>query len=183
MMRGGTMMRGGVMMRRKQGVAAKLWLGVFGGMTIFALWAAPAAAQIDELGGHFGVVFPLATWEDGQKPATINEDFVIGFPMGITVKKSGPLAFDLEFVPTINNHDVELTVHPGVLYDLGNSFTAGLRMAFDVRQDSWGFTPLINRKLCDVTETSHLFVEIPVPIRFKQDSTSVTAALHLGIGF
>jgi hypothetical protein len=136
-----------------------------------------------KLGGHFGFVIPLSTWEDGQEPVTANDDFAIGFPMGITVKKDGPLAFDLELVPAINDHDVSVTIHPGVLYALDENWTAGLRMAFEVDRRAWGFTPLINRKLFDLTESSHLFIEFPLPIRIKDDSTSVTAAVHLGIGF
>ena len=135
------------------------------------------------LGGHFGFVFPLVT-SDGSDTVTIDDDFVIGFPMGITVKKEGPWAFDLEFVPSINDHDVGLTVHPGVLYAIDENWTAGLRMGFDIQQSSWGFTPLINRKLYDLTESFHLFIELPVPIRIEEDnSATVTVALHLGIGF
>ena len=135
------------------------------------------------LGGHFGFVFPLVT-SDGSDTVTIDDDFVIGFPMGITVKKEGPWAFDLELVPSINDHDVELTVHPGVLYAIDENWTAGLRMGFDIQQSSWGFTPLINRRLYDLTESSHLFIELPVPIRIEEDnSVNVTVALHLGIGF
>jgi hypothetical protein len=135
------------------------------------------------LGGHFGFVFPLVT-SDGSDTVTIDDDFVIGFPMGITVKKEGPWAFDLEFVPSINDHDVELTVHPGVLYAIDENWTAGLRMGFDIQQSSWGFTPLINRRLYNLTESSHLFIELPVPIRIEEDnSVNVTVALHLGIGF
>jgi hypothetical protein len=140
-------------------------------------------AEGAKLGGHIGFAVPIVT-SDGSHTTTVNEDFAIAFPMGITVKKSGPWAFDLELVPSINNHDVELTVHPGVLYAIDENWTAGLRMGFDIQQNSWGPTPLINRKICDLTENTHLFVELPVPIRIKSDnSATVTAALHFGIGF
>src|SRR5579862_5063274 len=81
------------------------------------LVAATAGAQ-DQLGGHFGVVFPLVTHANGDT-TTISDDFKLGFPMGITVKTSGPYAFDLEFVPTLDPQPnrpigVSLTVHPGV---------------------------------------------------------------------
>lgn len=136
------------------------------------------------LGGHFGFVLPLVRSTNHSDTVTINDDFVIGFPMGITVKKEGPWAFDLELVPSINDHDVELTVHPGVLYAIDENWTAGLRMGFDIQQSSWGFTPLINRKLCDLTKSSHLFIELPVPIRITEDnSPTVAVALHLGIAF
>src|SRR6185503_19755807 len=68
----------------------------------------------NRLGGHFGVVFPLVT-HAGDDTTTISEDFQIGFPMGITVKKPDvKWAFDLELVPGIQNEPlgVSLTVHP-----------------------------------------------------------------------
>src|SRR5207249_1857931 len=74
-------------------------------------------------------------------------DFSVGFPMGITVKTSDQWAFDLELVPSIQNDplSVGLTVHPGIIRALQNHYAAGLRMAFDVNQASWGFTPLLNK--------------------------------------
>jgi hypothetical protein len=39
-------------------------------------------------------VLPLVTWADGTT-TTISDDFKIGFPMGITVKKTDKVAFDL----------------------------------------------------------------------------------------
>ena len=137
------------------------------------------------LGAHFGFVIPLVTVGDGE-PQTEGDDFGIGFPMGITVKKEGPFAFDLEFVPSIQDRNEvsgNVTIHPGVLYDLGDGWTAGLRMAFVVPNNDWGFTPLINKKLCDLTEHSHLFAEMPLPIRINQDSTTFGVAMHFGIGF
>ena len=76
-----------------------------------------------------------------------------------------------------------LTVHPGVLRNLGGKWTLGLRMAFDIGGASWGFTPLLNRGL-----GSHTFVEAVVPIRFQDDefgegSTAVQFGIHLGVGF
>jgi hypothetical protein len=195
---------------RNEGSKVEWWPRVCRAVALLALVALPAAPRAEQkasggedlrerveslekqlgershetrLGGHFGFVFPLVT-SDGSDTMTINDDFAIGFPMGITVKKDGPWAFDLELVPSINDHDVELTVHPGVLYAIDENWTAGLRMGFDIQQSSWGFTPLINRKLYDLTESSHLFIELPVPIRIKEDdSVTVTFALHLGIGF
>ena len=58
------------------------------------------------LGGHIGFVLPM------------------GFPVRITVKGSGRLAFDLEFVPQINTQRprlTTLTLHPGLIYGLGHA--------------------------------------------------------------
>ena len=151
---------------------------------------APAARAQDRLGGHFGVVFPLVTRANGNT-TNIGDDFKVGFPMGITVKTSDKYAFDLEIVPALDPQDrrpigVPLTVHPGVLRSLGNSWTGGLRMAFDIGSASWGFTPLLNKGF--PMGGHNYFVEFVVPIRFQDDSVgdthgAITFGVHLGIGF
>jgi hypothetical protein len=152
--------------------------------------AAPAHAE-NRLGGHFGAVFPLVTRAHGDT-TNIGDDFKVGFPMGITVKKDG-YAFDLEVVPVLDPADdddgpigVPLTIHPGILKDLGSNWTGGLRMAFDIGGASWGFTPLLNKGF---PKGDHaLFVEFVVPIRFQDDalgegSTAIGFGVHLGVGF
>ena len=158
-----------------------------------------ALAQ-DRLGGHFGFVLPLVTSTESlentdnrveRTTITIGDDFVIGFPMGITVKKSDKVAFDLEVVPFIQNEPlgISLLVHPGILFPLQHSFTTGVRMAFDVNQASWGFTPLLAHgwPLKDGCGCA-FFAEVDVPIRFQQAAdghnfTAVTLAAHFGLGF
>ena len=156
-------------------------------LALLGLGSSPARAE-DRLGGHFGAVFPIITHAHGET-TDIGDDFKIGFPMGITVKKNDRWAFDLELVPVLDFDDegplgVPLTVHPGVLRSLGGKWTLGLRMAFDIGGASWGFTPLLNRGL----GSSGYFVEFVVPIRFQDDefgegSTAIGFGIHLGVGF
>jgi hypothetical protein len=153
---------------------------------VFGL-ALPGAARADDrLGGHYGAVFPLVTRAGGDT-TTISDQFKIGFPMGITVKTADKWAFDMELVPVVtSNRFVSLTVHPGVIHGLANSFAAGLRMAFDVRESSWGFTPLLNRSF-PVGSVAY-FIEGVVPIRFQQvnavkTQTAIGFGVHLGVGF
>jgi hypothetical protein len=147
-----------------------------------------AGAQ-DRLGGHFGAVLPLVTRANGDT-TTIADDFKLGFPMGVTVKTSNQWAFDLELVPVIDDDPlfVSLTVHPGIIRSLSGGYAAGLRMAFDVNQPSWGFTPLLNRAFPVRGHAYAFFVEGVVPIRFQQDAsranhTSIGLAVHVGAGF
>jgi hypothetical protein len=152
----------------------------------------PAASRADAqntLGGHFGVLFPLVTYAN-DTTTDISEDFTIGFPMGITVRKSPTFAFDLELVPSIQNEplNVSLTVHPGVLWGFGDGWNAGIRVAFDVNQASWGFTPLVNYGLFAVGGGGGIFAEVVVPIRFQEDAfddsfTSIGLGVHVGVGF
>ena len=147
--------------------------------------AAPANAQ-DRIGGHFGTVIPIVS-RAGGSTTTIGDQFKIGFPTGITIKTDSPWAFDLEFVPVVTrNRFASLTLHPGVIRALPNSFAGGVRMAFDVRESSWGFTPLLNRGF-PVGRMTY-FVEGVVPVRFQENATgrgqtSVGLAMHLGVGF
>jgi hypothetical protein len=163
------------------------WSGALLALALFGLSGTPARAE-NQLGGHFGAVIPIVTHAHGET-TDIGDDFKIGFPMGITVKKNDRWAFDLELVPVLDFDEdgpigVPLTVHPGVLRNLGGSWTLGLRMAFDIGGASWGFTPLLNRGLGG----SGYFVEAVVPIRFQDDefgegSTAVGFGVHLGVGF
>lgn len=146
-----------------------------------------AAAQ-ERIGGHFGVLVPIVTRANGAT-SSVSDDFVIGFPTGMTIRTSDRIAFDLELVPVIQNEPlhVDLTVHPGVIIDVGNRIGAGLRMAFDVNRASWGFTPLINRNFRLGNETS-VFGELVVPIRFQMAPSgsafrSVGLGVHAGIAF
>ena len=146
--------------------------------------AYPAAAE-GKLGGHFGFVVPLVTDVDGET-ITVSDDFVIGFPMGITVKKNERIAFDLELVPVIQDspQELDLVVHPGVLFSLRNSFTVGVRMAFEIDGDAWGFTPLVARGFPLKNRAATYFIELDFPIRrLSNDDTSIGLAFHTGIGF
>jgi len=149
--------------------------------------ARPAAAQ-DRLGGHIGVVLPLFTHGNGTT-TTLTDDFTIGFPVGITVRKSDTFAFDLELVPSLQNDPlhVDLTVHPGFVVGVGDGWGVGLRAAFDVNRPSWGFTPIVNHGLLKVLNGETLFGELVVPIRFQDAGagvfTSIGVGVHIGIGF
>ena len=160
---------------------------IVGACAILALMPGTARAQ-NRLGGHFGFVLPLVDRFD-DNTTTIADDFVIGWPMGVSIKTTDTITFDLELVPVIQNDPlhVSLTVHPGVIRKIADGWSAGLRMAFDVDRPSWGFTPLINHQLVDFGGQS-VFGELVVPIRFRENSRGTTSSsiglgLHFGVGF
>jgi hypothetical protein len=159
---------------------------------VFLVGAAiPAQAQ-DSLGGHIGFVLPLVTRTGGQT-TTIADGFSIGFPVGITVKTKGPMAFDMEFVPSIQGspRKVGATIHPGLLWALGKGYTIGMRAAFVVNSSEFGFTPLLNKSWPIKTEDGFFkvyFIEADLPVRFDRpvngpDTNPVTFAMHFGLGF
>ncbi len=142
-----------------------------------------AQAQ-NQLGGHFGIVQPLVSFQENAPNHF--DPYTIGFPMGITVRKNEKFAYDLEFVGFIsfaeNNDAVNLLVHPGLLWGLGNSFTFGTRLAYEIGGGRYGFSPLLNKGFAIGDQP--VFIEFVLPVRTGSGGgLSVTAALHLGVGF
>ncbi len=68
---------------------------------------------------------------------------------------------------------IDLTLDPGVAWGIGNGYSVGERVAFDIGKESWGFTPLFNKGLLQVGTDSTLFAELDVPVLFKQDAHGV----------
>ena len=152
-----------------------------------------ALAQ-DNIGGHIGVVLPLVTHVGGSTVNEVADDFSMGMPMGVTFKGKGRMAFDLEIVPgfhTARPRLNTLTLHPGLVWDLGHRFSAGMRVAFDVNSATWGFTPLINHSWPIKSENGFFkayFVEAVMPVRFNRPvigpkTDAVTFGMHFGVGF
>ena len=157
-------------------------------VVLSVLSSAPVAAET-KVGGHFGIVIPLISEFDGQT-TDVGDDFKIGFPTGITIRKSDRVAFDLEFVPILNDNpvDVDVVIHPGVLVNVGKGYTAGVRMAFEVDAQAWGFTPLVAKGFPLRGQKATYFVELDFPVRVQENAlgeskTSVGLAFHTGIGF
>jgi hypothetical protein len=76
----------------------------------------------DRLGGHIGFVLPLVTHAGGQT-TTLDQNFGIELPFGVTIKGSGRVAFDFEFVPFVQDspRNISLTVHPASCMVLGTA--------------------------------------------------------------
>jgi hypothetical protein len=142
------------------------------------------------VGGHWGVLLPLVTRSGGTN-TTIADSFSIGFPVGINIHGQGRMAFDMEFVPVIQNspRQVSLTLHPGLVWALGHRYSFGMRAAFVANSTQFGFTPLLNKSWpIEGGFFKAYFVEADLPVRFNrptgQPATNpVTFALHFGLGF
>ena len=162
--------------------------------------AQPAAAQTPmgespmgtrgtRVGGHAGVVVPVVTFSDAAT-TTVDENFVVGFPVGVGVGRAGGRwTFDLELVPLVdpNPQSVELLVHPGLIYAAAPRLALGVRAAFEVDGDVYGFTPLAAYSLA-TTSGLTVFAELDLPVRFATDGdggtvSSVAVVPHIGISF
>jgi hypothetical protein len=146
------------------------------------------------LGGHIGFAIPLVTESRGNWTNDAANQFAITFPVGITVKGSGHLAFDLELDPTINTTGTRATtlaVAPGLIYGLGRGWALGTRLAFNVNASSWGIVPLINHSWPIKREGSFFkayFIEGDFPVVFNRTvgqpaSDPFTFQMHFGVGF
>jgi len=149
-----------------------------------------AAEAQTNVGGHIGFVLPLVTHAGGET-TNIADNFSIGFPLGVTFKGKGRVAYDLELVPGVQDtpRQTTFTVHPGLVWDAGHNFGVGIRAAFDVNTPQWGFTPLVNHSW-PITESffKAFFLEAVVPVRFNRptngpSTTPVTFGLHSGLAF
>jgi hypothetical protein len=166
-------------------------LGAVSSLFVFAtLTQGTAMAQSTAtIGGHIGVAFPIVT--TGTTTTTIADQFSIAFPVGISVKGSGATFFDLELVPVVQDapRHVSLTIHPGMLWNIGHGFTAGARLAFDVSNSVIGFTGVVIKSwpIQDHFLKSY-FVEGDLPVRFGRptggpSTNAVGFAAHFGVGF
>jgi hypothetical protein len=107
-----------------------------------------------------------------------------------------PVFFDFEFVPEVHPdfRTVTVLVHPGVIMPLPDDWAVGFRGAFEINQNSIGFTPLVNKSFPLPGSNIRWFVEGDLPVRFSRltlvtvpqrsvDATSVGFTLHLGLAF
>ncbi len=159
--------------------------------TILVAFGTYAAKSQNSLGGHFGMVHPLVTFSEGET-TSISDNYVVGFPTGITIKMKDNLAFDAEFVPFIEDGRMNnLLFHPGILFGLGGGFTLGNRLAFETGSQTYGFTPILNKGF-SISDNNNFFLELVLPVRFgkfdlpsggEDKFSAVTIALHTGISF
>ena len=140
------------------------------------------------IGGHFGFIQPIVTVQDGETTSGF-DPYAIGFPIGVTIRKSDKFAFDVEIVPFISSNGDdegsgvnELLIHPGLLWGIGDKLTFGNRIAFETKSGRYGITPLLNKGF--LLGKTNVFAEFVLPLRVGNDQDfSLTAGLHFGIGF
>ena len=171
-------------------VVAGLLLAAF----VVVAMAAPAAAQPVpvpgvRVGGHAGVVVPVATFST-DATTTVGENLVVGTPIGIGIGRPGsPWTFDLELVPLVDPdpQSVDLLVHPGLIYAAAPRLAVGVRAAFEVGGDVYGFTPLAAYRFAEAGGVG-VFFEVDAPVRFATDGaggtvSSVGVVPHVGLSF
>ncbi len=144
-------------------------------------------------GYHIGVLQPLFRFQNNELTYLSKRSFyTIGMPAGITLRTSGRLLIDLEFVPIIKPYggsdqpiEVHMLYHPGFLMPLGDGFTIGLRLAFETGVNQIGGSLIFN-KAWKINDQSNFFAELVMPGRYgpeKDSAYSQVVAVHLGLCF
>lgn len=143
----------------------------------------PVRAYENKIGAHFGVLQLLFKSFSGSNETVGKDFYTIGFPTGITIKKED-MSFDLEMIPFVDRSSkVDLLLHPGILFPLGNDFTFGTRAAFEIGQSQYGFTPLIS-KFFTCKNGQVTFIEAQFPVRFSSSGPMTNmAGIHMGVAF
>ncbi|MDW3194547.1 MAG: hypothetical protein R8G66_19370 [Cytophagales bacterium] len=159
-------------------------------LLIVLLLAMVYVSNAQSIGGHVGIVHPLFTLSEGET-STIADQYTVGFPIGLTIKRKSNPSVDFEFVPFMTNGSIDnLLIHPGVLFGLGAGFTFGTRLAYETGPETYGFTPLLNKGFT-IGNNKSIFMELVLPVRFGSRSvldssdnfSAYTIAFHVGIGF
>jgi hypothetical protein len=153
-------------------------------------WAPLARAQEKSVGGHIGFGFPLVT-HDGGNVTTLGDSFQMSLPVGITVRGSGRMFFDFEFVPHVVDkpREITLTVNPGILWKLGRGWSAGCRVGFDINSSQFGPTPLVIKSWpIEHSFFNSYFVEADFVFRFNRpvvgpSTNPFTYNMVFGVGF
>lgn len=148
----------------------------------------PAPVTYPRIAGYVGILHPLVTFTDGDKPHyNFDGAYVIGMPTGINIWKSARIGFSMEFVPLIRatkglSKMNNFLFHPGALFGLGKGFTLATRAAFET-SGRYGFTPVLNKIVKKNTGSSY-FIAVPLPVRFGNDlPASFTVGFQFGIIF
>lgn len=160
--------------------------------SVFLMSLLPALAQQAPHDGprtvmYQGILHPLVTFSDHAPAYNFSSYYLVGFPVGVNLWKSGKLGYSLEVVPFVRAENgisrvSNVLFHPGFLFGLGKGFTLATRMAFET-SGRYGVTPVLNKTFRQPGPISY-FVAMPLPLRFGNDrAASFTVGLQFGVTF
>ena len=140
------------------------------------------------LAAHVGVASPLVTvhaTRDARRFTSVNDDFTLVAPIGLGLRLTEALTFDLEFQVATGVRPEGITsaiVDPGLIYQWSR-VGAGLRVAWQLNQNqNVGLIPLVSVALVK-TERATWFVEAAFPSFVQNRQLISSASLHTGVGF
>jgi hypothetical protein len=141
-------------------------------------------ATFPKLQGYIAIFHPI----DGYNtPQNFKENYVVGFPIGITVFNNERLGYSFELFPFIQadgetSKVSKVVFHPGVVYRLKRGFSCAGRIAFE-STGRYGLTQVLTKAIVK-TKSGALGASLVVAERFGNDQeTSVSYGIGIGISF
>lgn len=157
-------------------------------MVVSTFGIVEANAEQAVVGGHIGVALPMVTRGDGVT-TTLQENFAIAFPMGITVLKNTRLPIDIGIALTVQrHHSIGVAFAVGTGIPLGRGFGMGSGIMYDATHSSWGGAVGINRVFGHLPGGQQLLGEVVVPIQLAKNDVggrfmAITVATHIAVLF
>ncbi|WMN12105.1 hypothetical protein QYS49_32440 [Marivirga salinae] len=161
-------------------------------LLISYLTSTVALSQVDnkvtnypKIKSYFSIVHPIATFTKDENHFNFNNNYRVGFPVGINFLQSAKIAYSIEFVPTISVNDCRSSVtgllfHPGVIYRNIGGFNFLSRLAFNTN-GRYGFTAVINKPIIKKEKVTY-YLAIPIPFRFGNElPATVSFGFQIGI--
>lgn len=137
--------------------------------------------------GYISIVHPIISAYESETVYNFQNDYTVGFPVGVNILKSDKLGFSFEITPFIKSVNGNASVsnllfHPGIILRFPKGFSINNRMAFEI-SGRFGYTAVFSKVIAR-TPMHNFFVAMPVPFRFGANKTfSVGAGLQVGITF
>jgi len=122
--------------------------------------------------GYMSFVLPLVKINKDETTndfENFEDNFAIGFPVGINILYSDKFGFSFEITPTIKagngtTKTSNFTFSPGPMFRFSHGFTIISRLAFET-SGRYGVTPVFN-KIIIRSKTINYFVSGSLPVRF-----------------
>lgn len=140
--------------------------------------------------GYMSFVLPLFKINKDETTndfEDFNNNFAIGFPVGINVLYSEKFGFSFEISPTIKagngtTKTSNITFSPGPMFRFKRGFTFIPRLSFET-SGRYGFTPVFNQVILR-TNPLNYFISLSLPTRFgNKELPSIGLNFQVGVTF
>ncbi|MEA5259375.1 hypothetical protein VB264_16370 [Arcicella aquatica] len=165
----------------------KLFCFMFFLRAIYPLKAQEIASEYPKVVGYMSIVHPMVTAYQNETVYNFNNDYTVGFPVGINILKSDRIGFSFEITPFVkvangNSAVSNMLFHPGIILRYPKGFSINNRLAFET-SGRFGYTAVFSKVIVR-TKMNNFFVAMPLPLRFGNNkSASIGIGLQMGITF
>ena len=136
---------------------------------------------------YMSIVHPIVTAYSNETVYNFENDYTVGFPVGINLLKSDKIGFSFEITPFVKTANGTSSVsnflfHPGLILRYPKGFSINNRMAFET-SGRFGYTAVFSKVIAK-TKMNNFFVAMPLPLRFGNNKPmSVGMVIQVGLTF